>query len=360
MPPISVMIKPVSSRCNISCEYCFYRDVSSYRKQSEFNIMNKLTMKSLLSKVFDYANKDAVSVVFQGGEPTLAGIDYFKSFVAAEKELNVNKNPVFYSIQTNGILINDEWADFFFENKFLVGISLDGDFEFNKYRKDIIGNNTFNSVINACDILKKHNVDFNILSVITGHSAENGEYIYKFFKNNGFKYLQFVPCIKPFDCCGKNEIYLTNDQYADFLIRVFTLYVNDYLNGEYTSVRQFDNWIKLFLRQPAEQCGISGCCSSQFVCESNGNIYPCDFYCTDEYLLGNIIDNDFFELSLNDKATSFIKESMVVPERCKKCPYFRLCRAGGCKRIKQSEDYCEAYKKFFEICLPLFANFIDI
>ena len=150
---------------------------------------------------------------------------------------------------------------------------------------------------------------------------------------------------------------MTSAQYADFLIRVFRLYTEDYLRGQYVSVRQFDNWVRLFWGLPTEQCGIFGHCSSQFVAESNGNIYPCDFYCTDEFLLGNILTDDFEAMANCETARKFLKESFFVPGKCRTCKLYPMCRAGGCKRTRQSEDYCEAYQKFFTECLPLFQAF---
>ncbi|UKI23188.1 MAG: radical SAM protein [Anaerotruncus sp.] len=136
MPPISLMIKPASSLCNLSCEYCFYRDVSEHREHLGFGIMERETAKTLIRKALDFANGNQAAFAFQGGEPTLAGLDFFKYFVRTVKELNTKHSPVFFSIQTNGTMITDEWAKIFFTaNRFLVGLSLDGDYERNKFRK---------------------------------------------------------------------------------------------------------------------------------------------------------------------------------------------------------------------------------
>ncbi len=359
MPPLSLMIKPASSLCNLSCEYCFYRDVSEHREHLGFGIMEKSMARVLIEKALKYANGQQVAFAFQGGEPTLAGLDYFKYFVAAVNELNTKKSPVFYSMQTNGTAIDGEWASFLAENKFLVGLSLDGDYDGNKFRKKPNGQNAFYKILSAAQILQKHNVDFNILTVLTGYCAENGEKAYRFFRSKGFKYLQFIPCLRPFDSKEQSELYMTSDQYADFLVKVFNLYVKDYVRHNYTSIRQFDNWVRLYLRQQPEQCGICGHCTHQFVAEANGNIYPCDFYCTDEYLLGNIETSDFAQMEKCETAVNFIRESLKVPEKCKQCNVYGLCRAGGCKRTQRSEDYCKAYKKFFNSCLPLFRVFIN-
>lgn len=353
------MIKPASSLCNLSCEYCFYRDVSEHREHLGFGIMEKKTAELLIEKALAYANGESVAFAFQGGEPTLAGLDYFRFFVDTVNRLNAKKSKVFYGMQTNGTVLDGEWADFLRENGFLVGLSLDGDFDGNKFRKKPSGQNSFYKIISAAELLKKRNVDFNILTVLTGYCAENGERIYKYFRSKGFRYLQFIPCLRPFDSDEKSELYMTAEQYGDLLIKVFNLYVKDYVRHDYMSIRQFDNWVRLYLGHPTEQCGIKGHCSHQFVAEANGNIYPCDFYCTDAYFLGNIEQCDFEEMEKSETAKNFIRESLKVPDRCKQCNIYPMCRAGGCKRTQQSEDYCKAYKRFFNACLPLFRVFIN-
>ena len=359
MPPLSLMIKPASSLCNLSCEYCFYKDVSEHREHLGFGVMEKETAEILIEKSLQYADGENVSFAFQGGEPTIAGLDFFKFFVETVKEKNVKNSKIFYGIQTNGTLVDLEWARFFHDNNFLVGLSLDGDFDGNKFRKKPSGENSFYKILTTAELLKKHNVEFNILTVLTGFCADNGEKVYKFFRSKGFKYIQFIPCLKPFDSHEESELYMTPEQYGDFLIKVFNLYVKDYVRHNYISIRQFDNWVRLFLKQPVEQCGILGHCTHQYVSEANGNIYPCDFYCTDEYFLGNILETDFATMEKSETAKNFIKESLKIPEKCKNCNVFGLCRAGGCKRTQVSEDYCIAYKRFFTSCLPLFRVFIN-
>lgn len=359
MPPISVLIKPSSCLCNMRCKYCFYSDVANTRDVKSFGMMNSATAENIICKALDFADSQPVSFAFQGGEPTLCGLDFFENFIEKVNEFNKKKSKIFYGIQTNGLLIDDQWADFLYRNNFLVGLSLDGDESNNKFRVKENNESTFQDVINAAEILKRHKVEFNILTVLTGNCADNITQIYSFFKEKGFKYLQFIPCLRPFGDKSENEMYMTVSQYENFLKTLFRLYVNDYLNGNYISIRQFDNWAQMFLGNNPEQCGMCGHCSFQFVAEGNGNIYPCDFYCIDKWLLGNINSEDcsFSEFVKDEKMLSFINESINFSEECKSCSYFPLCRGGGCKRNKEDRDYCTAYKNFFEECLPLFNAF---
>lgn len=357
MPPLSIMIKPASSLCNLRCKYCFYCDVAAHRDVFSLGKMEESTAENLIKSALSFAEGCSVAFAFQGGEPLIAGKEYFENFVSLVKRHNSRNSEIFYSIQTNGTLVDDEWARFFHDNKFLVGLSLDGDYEGNKFRVDDKGQNSYYKITKAANKFIKHKVEFNILTVLTGYCAENAERIYKHFRSMGYKYLQFIPCLRPMGDTTQSELYMTTDQYADFLIRIFNLYVKDFTRGNYVSIRQFDNWVRMYLGERPEQCGLAGHCTHQFVAEGNGNIYPCDFYCTDEWLLGNINDKSLQEMAKSKTAYNFIKESLDVSERCKSCRFYALCRQGGCKRNRESGDYCSSYMKFFSSCLPLFRLF---
>lgn len=357
MPPLSIMIKPSSSLCNLRCKYCFYCDVAAQREEVSFGIMHNDTADNLIRSALHFAAGESISFAFQGGEPLLAGKEYFRHFVQTVNSLNTANSKIYYSLQTNGTLIDDEWASFFKDNEFLIGLSLDGDYDGNKFRVDSNGQNSFYKIIKGANKLKKHNVEFNILIVLTGYCADNCERIYKYFRDNGFRFLQFIPCLRPFGDNSENELYMTNEQYASYLIRIFNLYVKDFVRNNYVSIRQFDNLVRMYLGQRPEQCGLCGFCTHQFVAEGNGNIYPCDFYCTDEWLLGNINEKELAEMANGKKAEMFIRESLTVDEKCKKCQFYPMCRAGGCKRQREDRDYCQAYKKFYSSCLPLFRMF---
>ena len=361
MPPLSIMIKPASSLCNMRCKYCFYHDVTDYRDVKSFGFMNNDTARNIIKKALDFADGESISFAFQGGEPTLCGVEFFKTFCDTVNELNNKNSTIYYGLQTNGTLIDNKWAKFFKDNNFLIGLSLDGDFSNNSFRIDEKGNNAYYKITKAAEILTKNNVDFNILTVLTGKCADNIDDILSYFKEKGFKYLQFIPCLRPFGDNSESELYMTPGQYTNFLIHGFNFYVKEYVRDNYTSIRYFDNLVHLYLGNPTEQCGTCGHCMHQFVAEGNGNIYPCDFYCTDEWLLGNINNEkeNFDTLAHCDKAIEFLRESLKIKEECKKCRLYPLCRGGGCKRSREDRDYCESYKAFFKACLPLFRVFIN-
>lgn len=345
--PISVMVKPSSSACNLKCKYCFYTSLAEARDEAFKGYMNEKTAENIIKSALEYARSTEVFFTFQGGEPLLSGIDFFKMFVEKENRLNLNKSKITNCIQTNATLITDEWCEFFKQNNILVGVSLDGDRELNSYRVYKDGRESFDDVMHGIALLQKHGVTFNILSVLTSRLAQNFRKSYRFFKSNNLHYLQYIPCLKAFDET-ESEYAMSIGDYSSYLCSAYKLYFNDLSRGVQMSIRQFDNYRLLMQGRPAEQCGMNGFCSEQFVVEGDGSVYPCDFYCTTEYYLGNINDLSFAEISKSETYRSFVKSSFTVPDRCKACDYYTLCRGGGCKRNALSSDYCEAYKMFFK------------
>lgn len=353
--PISVMIKPASSACNLKCEYCFYTSLAENREIANKGMMSDETAKNTIKSALDFG-KDSVYFTFQGGEPLLRGIDFFKNFVKTVNELN-NGAKISYCLQTNATLINDEWCEFFKANNFLIGVSFDGDEELNNYRIYPDGTNSYSDIMNGIELLKKHKIEFNILSVLTKRLSGSFRKSYRFFKSNDLKYLQYIPCLKPFGE-DDNEYSMTADDYLSYLNSAFKIYYNEKMRQNDISIRQIDNFMLLATNQNAEQCGMNGMCSNQFVVEGDGSVYPCDFYCTDEWLLGNINENSFEELYNTKKAVEFIKDSFKLKDECKNCEYFMICRGGGCKRNKEAYDYCKAYKGFLSSNIQFIKNLI--
>ena len=370
MPPVSLMIKPASSNCNLRCKYCFYHDLASCREMPSHGMMTLDTLEDILKKAFEFADGSMVMISFQGGEPLLAGKDFFRGFAAMLPRLNTKRSAVHVGVQTNGTLIDEEWCDIFLKNRYLVGLSLDGDAVTNILRIDAKGEDTFDRVSSAAKMLQAKKVDFNILTVITKPVVDNISRVYSFFRKNKFKHLQFIPCLKPLgmpkadtpesfyengdeaeNMMNAEDFHINADDYEIFLKKAFSLYTRDYIDGRYTSIRLFDNFVRLAHSQRAEQCGMNGHCTHQYVIEADGEVYPCDFYCTDEYSLGNILDTDFAKLERSPKAIKFIEESLGIEEKCKECNYYRLCK-NGCKRERIDLDKCTAYKNFFPYALP--------
>ncbi len=339
MKNLSLLIKPAAGLCNMNCRYCFYKSACEGR---ENKIMTKRTVDELIQKIKAFS-PSSLSVMFQGGEPTLAGLDFFEYFVRAVKK-NVSA-PVSFALQTNGLLIDDGYAKFFKSNDFLIGVSLDGGRGTNnRYRLDKNGKSVFAEVLSAISILKKHGVEFNILSVIDDKNASDIESSWNYFKKHDFSYLQFIPYVDE-----GNDISLSVGAYGVFLKRVYELWLGEFQKGNYISVRHIDNYINILMGNPPENCAMCGVCSSYFTVEANGDLYPCDFYCKEEYRLGNVYDENPFEI--NEKHRKFIEESYIIHKKCNSCKYYALCR-GGCRRDRYNgfteNKYCESYKQFFD------------
>lgn len=349
-----MLIKPASGLCNMQCRYCFYCNVAENRAIKSYGIMSDGTTDALLRRAFEYAD-GSVAFAFQGGEPTLAGENYYRSFIEKVGFYNKSALPVSYSIQTNGYDLSDEMCGIFAEHKFLVGISLDGTAALHdSARVSGHGEGTFDRVNESLKKLKEYSVDFNILTVITENNAKNISKIYNYFRSRNFRFIQFIKHVDGFGC-GKSIYSLTPKRLTSFLNTAFGYYYDDIISGKYISVREFDNFVRLAMGLSAECCGMNGNCPPNLVIEADGGAYPCDFYVLDEYRLGSIIETPIGELLDSEKSHQFRQRSMKIDEKCKKCSFFRLCR-GGCARFREPygsdglslNKYCESYMTFFK------------
>lgn len=355
MPPINILIKPASSACNMACKYCFYRDVAEHREQAFEGMLSLQKMERVIRAGMEYADHSC-SFAFQGGEPTLAGLDFYRGVVELQKKYARSGVEIHNAIQTNGMLIDEEWAAFLAENRFLVGLSLDGPAELhNLNRLDTVGEGTFNRVMRAARLMEKHGVEFNILCVVTGRNARSVEKIYRFYSRQSFRWLQFIPCLDSLEQQrGEEKYHLSAENYGDFLIRLFDLWYEDLQHGEYISIRHLDNWLSILLGGQPEACSMTGQCAVQFVVEGDGGVYPCDFYVLDEWRMGTVGESSFAEMQRGEVAARFIQASLRVPDKCRRCRWYGLCR-NGCRRNRMTlldgeidrNCYCEAYQRFF-------------
>ncbi len=356
MPDISILVKPSSSACDLACSYCFYRDVAQNRENAFDGLLDAETAEILVKKALGFAAGGSCSFLFQGGEPTLRGLGWYEAFIGYEKKYALPGTKVFNGIQTNGVRIDDDWARFLSENGFLTGLSLDGNAELHDRNRCFPdGKGSFNRVMKAAAALQKHGAPFNILSVVTGESARRIEKTYRFFRKSGFGYLQFIPCLEPLGAeRGASSYALTPPAYGDFLVRLFDLWYADLTKGTYVSIRYFDDLMLMFTGRQPGTCGMTGRCGLQFVVEGNGKVYPCDFYVLDGKELGDVKKDAFSDMIRSENAKTFINESLYVPEDCKTCRWYGLCR-NGCKRDRVSANglfgknyYCASYRTFFE------------
>ncbi|HEY5466176.1 MAG TPA: SPASM domain-containing protein [Clostridia bacterium] len=359
MRDLTVLIKPASSLCNLRCGYCFYHAIADSREQASYGRMTTDTAAVLIEKAL--AAAPAVTFAFQGGEPTLAGMDFFRFFTDEVDRRNTRKAKVRYAIQTNGTAITEEFAGFLAGHGFLVGLSLDGPKDINDWmRVDASGKSVFASVVKTARLFDRMGVQYNVLCVVHSGVARQIEKVYRFFRKQGFEYLQFIPCLDPLDTVPfSGPSSLSPDLYADFLIRLFRLWAADIDAGRGVSIRFFDNLLSIAAGYPSEQCGMQGQCPGQFVIEGDGSVFPCDFYCVDNWRIGNIAELSFEQAYASPVMQKFIETSAYDDEDCRRCPYFQLCR-GGCRRDRDAgldgvagdNRYCAALMRFYAEAVP--------
>ncbi len=358
MPPISLLIKPASGLCNMKCDYCFYCDETKKRSQESFGLMSEATLKNVIRKTVLRA-EGACTIAFQGGEPTLCGLDFFKKAVEYAEHFNRKGIRIDFALQTNGLAITEEWCEFFAKNHFLIGISIDGLREIhNTYRHTKAGEDTYERILKTTQLFDKYHVEYNVLTVIHRETAQQIKDIYRRYRENGWDYMQFITCLDPLgEARGQKTYSLLPQMYGQFLIDLFDMWYDDLNCGKAPFVRQFENYIGILLGHMPESCEQRGTCGIQYVVEADGGVYPCDFYVLDEWKLGNFNENRIDDIDAMRKDKGFLERSRNHPQSCRACRWFALCR-GGCYRSRLGEEeqdtglnyFCEGYKMFFEKC----------
>ena len=334
MQRFSVLIKPASSLCNMRCQYCFYHDVASCRTVPSYGIMTEETARRIIRWAFDAVHSPAVvSFAFQGGEPSLAGLPFFEKFAAYAEEINQGRFEVEYSFQTNGLLIDDAWADFFARRRFLIGVYLDMDARFHdRYRLDAQGEATFRRIQQSIRRLEAHKAEYNLLSVLTKDMARHPQQVFRCMEALGCRFFQIIPCLRPLQAPPSSHD-LSPQDYAAFMKTLTRLWLEALKKGKPISIRQLDNLVQMLLGYPPEQCGMQGSCSPQFVIEADGSVYPCDFYVLDGYRMGSVYEQSPREMLSSQGNRRFLEDRVPEGALCSSCPVYSLC-AGGCRRYR--------------------------
>ncbi len=360
MEPFTLLIKPSGSDCNIDCAYCFYKD-----RPSEFGTGAQRMSEDVLEKlVADFMRLGfAVSgFAWQGGEPTLMGLDFYQRAVELQRKYGKPGQQVSNKLQTNGILLNDKWCRFLHDNKFLLGISIDGPKQFHDYyRRDHSGSGTYDRVMRGIENCKEYGVEFNALVLLNQLNVQHPDELFEFFIENDMTYLQFIPCIEHDPSTHKPaDFSITPEQYGDFLCRVFDLwyeYGTDKLN-----IRDFDSIVTHYVLGRHTVCTHSRQCTGFLVVEHTGECFPCEFFVGPEWRIGNVLETPLGELATHTKRRAFARNKQSVSGKCLICNYLDLCRGSGMKdRIRMDSDssvsetyFCQAYKRFYDYSLPRF------
>ena len=358
MKNIAIMIKPASSLCNLRCRYCFYHETAKVRSVGSFGVMPEDTVRQVLQNLSrSLSSGDHLSLCFQGGEPTLAGLPWFQQFFTLVKELLPGVH-FHAALQTNGMLLSEDWCRFLQKEKVLTGVSLDLLPDVHDYaRKDAEGHGTYQAVTKSIRLLEKYRVDYNILCTLTNTLARHPDKVYQVLQSMHIRYVQFTPCLDAGISSGKDPYTLTPERFSSFYLGLLPLWYRELRDGKYRSIKLFDDIVNLLAFGEVNACGLTGSCGPQLVMEADGSAYPCDFYCTDEYRIGSFI-TDSLETLLAHSAHSPQKIRTPLPKRCTDCPHCALCN-GGCKRMQKQVFFTDdtkpcGYRTFLDEALPTF------
>jgi uncharacterized protein len=373
-----VMAKPCGPLCNLDCAYCFY----SYKKNREDTSYNwTMDRETLEIFVRDYIRSQPpgypVQFVWQGGEPALLGLDFFEEAVALQKKYGGSGQRITNAFQTNATLIDEKWASFFSENKFLLGVSIDGPKEIHDYyRVDHRGEGSFDRVMEGVEHLRKYNVDYNALSCITDISSKDPLSIYDFLRTH-FEFIQFIPVVAkrdfrerpPFlrdsgnpvaksaeNCSDPTTDWsVTPQDFGTFLTTIFDTWVKHDVGKVF--IHLFDYTLAHWLGHPVPLCVLNRTCGKALVMEHNGDIFSCDHFVFPEFRLGNIKETPIAEIARGAVQVSFGRDKWErLPSVCRDCEYLSLC-FGGCpkNRFSSTADgegglnyLCEGYRAFFK------------
>ena len=356
LPGFHLMAKPGGSRCNLSCQYCFYLRKGELYPKSTFRMSDEV-LEEYIRQTIGTHRIPEVTFAWQGGEPTILGIDFFKKALDLQKKYCRPGMVIHNTIQTNGILLDDEWCEFFKKNRFLVGISIDGPRELHDAcRTDAAGKGSFDRVMQGLALLKKHKVEFNILCTVNAVNGDHPLEVYRFFRDVvKAQFIQFIPVVERDQKSGSpTPLSVAPEQYGKFLIGVFDEWVKHDVGTIY--VQHFDTALANWYGEPHGICVFSPACGSALVIEHNGDIYSCDHFVDRDHLLGNILTESLTGLVNSERQRQFgLSKRENLPNYCRKCPVLFACR-GECikNRFSVTPDgepglnyLCEGYRIFF-------------
>jgi uncharacterized protein len=372
---IHVLAKPIGSACNLKCDYCFYLEKENLYPGKENLRMPDEVMKAYIKSYVQSQPAPEVEFVWQGGEPTLLGIDFYRKVVMCQKPYLASKT-IRNSIQTNGTLLTDEWCEFLKRNNFLVGLSLDGPEDIHdRYRRNRAGHPTFSEVMRGMQLLKKWGVEFNVLACVARETAYRPLDVYRFFREQGASFIQFTPVVERIpdrkeagrgfrlampsilDAREPNTQVTSwtvePEKYGEFLIGIFDEWVRQDVGKVF--VMNFEWALNAAVGNGSPICVFSRQCGRALAVEHNGDVYACDHHVYPEYRLGNLLADDLGQMvqSSLDRGFGSHKED-TLPRCCRECDVLQACW-GGCPkhRFEQSSHgepglhyLCAGYKKF--------------
>ena len=360
-PYFHIMAKPTGAVCNLACKYCFFLTKEKLYPGSRFRMTDEV-LENYIRQYIEAQQVPEVTIAWQGGEPTLMGLDFFQRSIELERKYQKPGTTIQHSMQTNGVLLNDEWCEFFREHNFLIGISIDGPREMHDaYRVDKGGNPTFDRVMKGVRLLQKHKVEFNVLTTVHAGNGDHPLEVYRFFRDElGTDFIQFIPIVERDNETGFQEgnaiteRTVTGEQYGKFLIAIFDEWVKRDVGRVFVQI--FDVALSVWVGQIGALCIFAPTCGNALALEHTGDLYSCDHFVEPKYLLGNIQENEMVKLVASDKQQKFGQDKLdTLPRFCRQCEVRFACH-GGCPKNRIIETpagepglnyLCAGYKAFF-------------
>lgn len=377
--PMYVMLKPAGSLCNLRCKYCYYLEKDKLYKQCKNHVISDELLEKFIKEYIEAQTTPQVLFTWHGGETLMRPISFYKRALELQRIYGRGRQ-IDNCIQTNGTLLNDEWCQFFKENNFLVGVSIDGPQEFHdEYRRTATNKPTFVKVMNGINLLNKYGVEWNALAVVNDYNADYPLEFYRFFKQIGCKYIQFSPIVERVvkredgltlapgmqgGDTGLADFSITPEQWGNFLCTIFDEWVHNDV-GEYF-VQLFDATLANWVGQAPGVCILAEECGHAGVMEFNGDVYSCDHFVYPEHLLGNLHTKTITEMMYSEQQNKFAKmKKQMLPQQCKECKFLFACH-GECPKNRFLNDkygnyglnyLCKGYRQFFEHVEP-YMNFM--
>ena len=372
--PLYVMLKPAGAHCNLACKYCYYLEKNNLYQNSHRHLMTDEMLEQFTREYIEAQTMPQVLFTWHGGEPLMRSIDFYKKALELQKKYAHGKQ-IDNVIQTNGTLLTDEWCEFFAQNHWLVGISIDGPQEYHDhYRVTPAGKPSWEKVMQGISLLKKHRVEWNAMAVVNAYNAEHPLEFYHFFRDNGCQYLQFTPIVERLtehedgrtlaSLADNREIPLsdasvTPAQWGNFLCTIFDDWVRHDVGKTFVEI--FDCTLANWMGVLPGICAYSKECGHAGVMEHNGDVYSCDHFVFPEYKLGNIKDQSLIDMLYGEKQQAFSRlKHTSLPRQCKKCDMEFACH-GECPKNRFEKDkygepglnyLCQGYYQYYTHVAP--------
>lgn len=372
--PLYVMLKPAGAHCNLACKYCYYLEKNNLYQNSHRHLMSDEMLEQFTREYIEAQTMPQVLFTWHGGEPLMRSIDFYKKALALQKKYAHGKQ-IDNVIQTNGTLLTDEWCEFFAQNHWLVGISIDGPQEYHDhYRVTPAGKPSWEKVMQGISLLKKHRVEWNAMAVVNAYNAEHPLEFYHFFRDNGCQYLQFTPIVERLtehedgrtlaSLADDREIPLadasvTPQQWGNFLCTIFDDWVRHDVGKTFVEI--FDCTLANWMGVLPGICAYSKECGHAGVMEHNGDVYSCDHFVFPEYKLGNIRNQSLIDMLYGEKQQAFSRlKHTSLPRQCKECDMEFACH-GECPKNRFEKDkygesglnyLCQGYYQYYSNVAP--------